>query len=310
MEFLFLPCHKSSHIPKTKRQSSELSSVLVQQPSAPCRNKSHLPFDFLFSFASNSGIFGNSRDRYNHDIDDVTSISEVTPDRNVRAFFPPDMSSHVQDKYVVSQSLSTIITFPNGRRFIEIEPLYSNERQHSSRTNPASPVPKYHEEHFVPPTHQSMEHFGLGMHQSINCPSNAHEYMHHSSLPYSYYQEPHTTNRSPPHKPSSPEFVGPHQQEGSHPNLTDPQQHMDNTVLGIEEIVFVFEEPSSDYHLLSFSERKNLLNLGTLHCDRLEYIECLHVVRQSSKQVQLTIARQLDLPHYQLQWSKLMELQG
>eukprot|EP00978_Attheya_sp_CCMP212_P005262 scaffold11664_cov55-Attheya_sp.AAC.1 len=252
MEFLFLPCHKSSRIPKTKRRSSELSSV-VQQPSAPrrwydvqssdnnSRAESFLSSSEIYrisqstsSFASNSGLFGNSRDRYNHDIDDVTSISEVTPDRNVRAFLPPDMSSHVQDNYVVSQSLSTIITFPNGLRFIEIEPLYSNERQHGSRTNPASPVPKYHEEHFVPPTHQSMHQFGLGMHQSIKRPSNAHEYMHPSSLPYSYH-ESHTTNRSPP-EPSSPEFVGPHQQEGSHPNLTDPQQHIDSTVSGIEEI--------------------------------------------------------------------------
>ena len=62
---------------------------------------------------------------------------------------------------------------------------------------------------------------------------------------------------------------------------------------------FIFEEPKPSYYLLDHAGRQLLLSLGPLSLERLIHIERVHVVSQSLSHTQVTVARHLDLPHYQ-----------
>jgi hypothetical protein len=67
----------------------------------------------------------------------------------------------------------------------------------------------------------------------------------------------------------------------------------------LKETPFIFEEPKPSYFLLGHSEQVFLLSLGPLAPGRLIHIEHIHVVSQSLNKIQVTVARRLDLPHYQ-----------
>jgi hypothetical protein len=73
----------------------------------------------------------------------------------------------------------------------------------------------------------------------------------------------------------------------------------------IEDIPFVFEEPKASYYGLDYGVRKALLSLGPMAADRLAHIEKVHVVFQPLEDIQITIARRLDLPHYQATTSQV-----
>jgi hypothetical protein len=80
------------------------------------------------------------------------------------------------------------------------------------------------------------------------------------------------------------------------PPLLDPRCRSSPPIL---ETPFVFEQPKPTYYLLDMTERDALLSLGPMAPARLVHIERIHVVFQSLSQTQVTIARRLDLPHYQ-----------
>jgi hypothetical protein len=74
-----------------------------------------------------------------------------------------------------------------------------------------------------------------------------------------------------------------------------------------KETPFIFEEPKKLYYLLSHAERARLLALGPLAPCRLFHMERIHVVVQSPSQIQVTVARRLDLPHYQAKMAHVEE---
>jgi hypothetical protein len=65
------------------------------------------------------------------------------------------------------------------------------------------------------------------------------------------------------------------------------------------ETPFIFEEPKKSYFLLGHAERAQLLSLGPLAPRWLDHMERIHVIVQSPSQIQVMVARCLDLPHYQ-----------
>jgi len=71
---------------------------------------------------------------------------------------------------------------------------------------------------------------------------------------------------------------------------------------------FVFEEPKPSYFLLDYTEKEKLLAMGPLAIKRLVYIERIHVVIQSVSKTQVSVARRLDLPHYQATMSQIQAL--
>jgi hypothetical protein len=82
------------------------------------------------------------------------------------------------------------------------------------------------------------------------------------------------------------------------------QLGMDNSLP--EHIPFVFEEAKASYFELEHGVRQALLSLGPMAPDRLAHIEKVHVVYQPLQETQITIARRLDLPHYQATTAQVM----
>jgi hypothetical protein len=69
---------------------------------------------------------------------------------------------------------------------------------------------------------------------------------------------------------------------------------------------FVFEEPKQSYLDLDFGERQALLLKGEMAAERLVYMKRVHVVLQPLFKTQVTVAKRLDLPHYQAKMSTIV----
>jgi hypothetical protein len=82
-------------------------------------------------------------------------------------------------------------------------------------------------------------------------------------------------------------------------HLLDPRDTAAPPPFDTNETPFVFEEPAPSYFQLPSSEREALMLLGPMAPERLEYIQKIHVVSQHPTKTQVTVARQLDGPHYQ-----------
>ena len=66
-----------------------------------------------------------------------------------------------------------------------------------------------------------------------------------------------------------------------------------------QRIPFLFEEPSHKWNKLKVGEQNDLLRLGAFSTKRLAYIETIHIVYQHERQIQITLAPDLSIPHGQ-----------
>jgi hypothetical protein len=79
-------------------------------------------------------------------------------------------------------------------------------------------------------------------------------------------------------------------------NRTQTISHYDSN-----DLVFIFEEPTDEYSHFTQKFRTESLALGCLNKMRMSKMKCIHVVTQPKEGIQITFARNLDIPHYQLQ---------